>query len=395
MRKLIRGTIRRRRGTVLALTGALMPVLVGLVAVSLDPGVVAVARNQLSTAADAAALAGAGELARARYASPTGTIGVLDINNARVQAILAAKNNYILNSSQGVVLLDSDVTVGPPPSLSTADVNLFNTVTVTASCDGTRNPRVPSFFGQLWGATPTTLQLTSAATAQPCQVSGFRSVNNFNANLLPIVLDLPTYRAMVEGQTTDQYTYNAATGTVTSGPDGITESQLYPVKNGDPGNWGTIDIGVNNNSTSILGDQIRYGITPIQLATFPNGTISLDQADNSTSPPTPYHVFNGNPGISAGLKDDLASIVGRPVRIPIYDQTGGNGNNAWYRVVKFVGVRILSVNFRGNPKYVIVQPAQVKDATATMKPVPQQFPDPSQDWRGWNPGDPIVLHLTR
>ena len=31
---------------------------------------------------------------------------------------------------------------------------------------------------------------------------------------------------------------------------------------GSPGNWGTINVGVSNNSTSILGAQIRYGITP-------------------------------------------------------------------------------------------------------------------------------------
>jgi hypothetical protein len=190
------------------------------------------------------------------------------------------------------------------------------------------------------------------------RVGGFRSVNSLNANLLPIVLDKPTYEAMLAGTTTDEYEWSDTNKLVNSGPDGITESKLYPVKNGNPGNWGTVKIGVSNNSTSTLGAQIRYGITPAQIATFPGGQIRLDPALNP-----PSITFEGNPGISAGIKDDLASIIGRPVFIPIYDQTGGNGNNAWYRVIKFAGVRILDVNFQGNPKYVIVQPALVKDPT--------------------------------
>jgi hypothetical protein len=161
------------------------------------------------------------------------------------------------------------------------------------------------------------------------------------------------------GQTTDQYSYSASTGTVTAGADGITESQLYPVSSGSPGNWGTIKVGVSNNSTSVLGAQIRNGITPGQLATFPNSTIQLD---NTLSPPS--ITFQGNPGISAGIKDDLSSIIGVPVVFPIYDQSGGNGNNAWYRVIAFQPARIMSVNFQGNPKYVIIQPALINDDTA-------------------------------
>ena len=90
--------------------------------------------------------------------------------------------------------------------------------------------------------------------------------------------------------------------TVTSGADGVTESQLYPVTSGSPGNWGTINVGVSNNSTSVLGAQIRYGITPAQLATFPNSTIALD-----TTQTPPSITFSGNPGISAGIKDDLTA----------------------------------------------------------------------------------------
>jgi hypothetical protein len=164
---------------------------------------------------------------------------------------------------------------------------------------------------------------------------------------------------MMAKTTTDQYTYNAATNTVTSGPDGITESQLYPVKNGSPGNWGTIKVGVSNNSTSTLSAQIENGITPAELATYPNSTIQLD---TTQSPPS--ITFQGNPGLSAGIKSALTDIIGLPVAVPIYDESGGNGNNAWYRVIAFQPSRILAVNFQGNPKYVIIQPALMFDPTA-------------------------------
>jgi hypothetical protein len=167
---------------------------------------------------------------------------------------------------------------------------------------------------------------------------------------------------------------------VTSGQsDGVHESVLYPVSSGSPGNWGTVKIGVSDNSTSTLGAQIRYGITPAQMATFPNSTIQLD-----TTQTPPSIQFDGNPGISAGLSDDLTSIIGKAVTIPIYDLNGANGNNAWYRVVEFAAVRVLDVNFQGNPKYVVIQPALVKDATAIA----------GSAQTNWTSGGVVRLHLS-
>src|SRR5262249_33668587 len=157
-------------------------------------------------------------------------------------------------------------------------------------------------------------------------ISGFTSTpsngSTANANLLPITLDKVTYAAMMQNSTTDQftftpgnYTYPLASGAangVSNGPDGITESRLYPRSNGYQGNWGTIKIGVANNSTATLSSQIEYGITPAQLATYPGGVIQPD-------PTTGTIQFGGNPGISSGVKFALTSIIGKPVVIPIFD----------------------------------------------------------------------------
>lgn len=391
---------RTRRGKFLAAIALLMPVLVGGLAVSVDTAVVAQARGQLQTVADASALAGVTKLANdARVARGVVNLSS-EINAAQGQAVAYGPRNSVLTSP--AVVNSSDVVVGYiDPSnraapLSTATPSLFNSVQVTANRDHDHTGLVPSFFSAVLGNNGTPLSVSATATVVNAQVSGFRSVNSQNANLLPIVLDVTTYQAMLAGTTTDQYTYTPSAspggvGTVSSGPDGVTESQLYPVASGNPGNWGTIKVGVANNSTSTLAAQIQYGITPAQLATFPNSTISLDQTDSSsTNPitgaaPLRYHTFGGNPGISAGIKSALDAIIGKPVSIPIYDQTGGNGNNAWYRVIYFAPCRILAVNFQGNPKYVIIQPALLNDSSV--------IPGPALS--SWTYGGQIVIYLSR
>jgi hypothetical protein len=75
-------------------------------------------------------------------------------------------------------------------------------------------------------------------------------------------------------------------------------------------------------------------------------------------------LLNGDTGISAAIKDDLESIKGQPKSICLYSTVTGNGNNATYTIVGFVGVRIMKVKLTGNPKYVTIQPAAVIDASA-------------------------------
>jgi Flp pilus assembly protein TadG len=363
-----RSVATHRRGKLAILFAVLLPVLAGIIALSVDTAVVATARSQLQATADSAALAGAMKIAAIRTPSLMNTM----MSGVRSKAQAIAYENRILTKAP--VILDNatnaasgEIVVGylsrsDTTSLAPSTTGLpsrFNSVQVRLHRDSSHAGDVPLFFGGVLGRRSTTMQVTSVATLVNAKVKGFSSGNGQPANLLPIVLDTDTYQAMLAGTTTDQYSWDDIAKTVSAGADGTTESKLYPVKNGNPGNWGTINVGVTNNSTSTLGAQIRYGITPQQLATFPNGRIELNSA---LSPPSIN--FSGNPGISAGIKDDLASIIGRPVFIPIYDQTGGNGNNAWYRVIKFAGVRIVSVNFQGNPKYVIIQPALVNDPTA-------------------------------
>src|SRR5947208_1950258 len=112
MRMCIPGMAPRPRGATLALTAVMLPVLMGLVAVSVDIAITATARDQLQTAADSAALAGARQLLSQARMQGTATVTSSDIAQARSKAIAfaAMPHNTVLGNS--ATLASSDVTVG-------------------------------------------------------------------------------------------------------------------------------------------------------------------------------------------------------------------------------------------------------------------------------------------
>ncbi|RUL86727.1 pilus assembly protein TadG-related protein [Tautonia sociabilis] len=391
----------RRRGATMVLTAVMMTTILGFVALAVDTMVLAVAKHQLSTAADAGALAGAAALADERRFAPDAPLDDI-MAAAHERAELFAERNPVLgrppvlypnpsNSPDGDIVLGYIEHPTDPNSPFLTDPSLqplFNSVRVRAVRSAERGGIIPAYFARAIGFEGTALGAVGTGSALVYEVDGFGSDPDTNAGLLPIVLDKNTYEDMISPSvtTTDQYRYDPITRTVSAGADGVEESQLYPVKNGYPGNWGTVKIGVSNNSTSTLGAQIRYGVTPQQLGTYPGGKLTLNQTDAQGNT---YVMLGGNPGISSGIKDDLEAIIGQPRTIPIYDPagSGGNGNNAQYKIIAFQPVRVLAVSFKGNPKYVIVQPAMINDPTA----IPG---DPKPN--GWTSGGGLIrLHLTR
>ncbi len=170
--------------------------------------------------------------------------------------------------------------------------------------------------------------------------------------LLPFALDLETWNRANEGCSNDDYRYDESTGRVVVGSDGRPEVNLYPQGTGSPGNRGTVDIGGANNSTADLARQIVNGISEADLAAL-NKPLVFDDSGQLT--------LNGDTGISAGVKDELASIIGQTRVIPLFSKVSGNGNNAVYTIVKWVGVRVLDVKLTGpmSKKMVMVQPTPI------------------------------------
>jgi hypothetical protein len=356
-----RRTARQRRGGALILAAFVLVFMIVMVAFAVDIGYMVMARTELQRTADAAALAAAWELvpSESDYLTDPLQSGVYEKCYQRA-AEYAAVNVVCAHApalSQGNTG-DEDVTVGrmdmvaPDYAMHYDDPSQHNVVRVRARRHASQNGAVSLFFGRMLGLSGVELEAEALAGVYK-QVRGFRSPGGSgNVEMLPFALDLETWNAMLDGLTPDQWTWNPVSGTITSGPDGIREVNLYPQGTGSPGNRGTVDIGSPNNSTADIARQIVNGISPADLA-YLGGSIELDSNGEL--------LLNGDTGISAGVKDELASIKGQPRIIPIFSQVAGPGNNATYTIVKFAGVRILDVKLTGSmsSKRVIVQPANV------------------------------------
>jgi hypothetical protein len=175
---------------------------------------------------------------------------------------------------------------------------------------------------------------------------------------LPFALDETTWNTLMAtlasgSSSGDNYRFDTTTQAITSGQDGLPEVNLFPQGTGSPGNRGTVDIGGANNSTNDIKRQILTGISAADLAAL-GKPLQL-------SPSAGTLTLNGDTGISAGVKDQLAQIIGHKRIIPIFRSVSGNGNNANYTIVKFVGIRVMKVQLTGsmNSKHLLVQPAAV------------------------------------
>ncbi len=370
----------RRRAVSFVMVGVTLFILLGMASLTVDVGMLYRARDEAQAAADAAAMAGAWKLLdNERLKSDPNMTAV--ISAARTAAIEMAARNKIINTSPSLSASisndansDSDIIVGylsdpdnnPSEPLSTADPDQFNTVRVRVRRDAQHSSPIDLFFAGIFGRLTADISAEAYATFKDGVVGYKVDDTTGNADLLPLALKVTAWNNLLSGTFTsgDNYTYNAATGAVTAGPDGIKELNLYPGGGASQlpsGNFGTVDVGNPNNSTADLSRQIRYGVNEDDLAYFggelvlgPDGTVAL----------------NGDTGLSAAIKDDLTAIKGLPRAISLYSSVTGSGNNSVFSVVGFVGIRIMDVKLTGSmsSKRVIIQPAYVVDDSAMTGP---------------------------
>jgi Flp pilus assembly protein TadG len=353
----------RRRGVILLLTAIMLVFMVGLLALAIDVGYLELAKAQLQEAADAAALAATAELIDDNALTGVSNMSG-EINNARSMAVQYGAANPVCRS---VPTVDSnpsnnaagDVVIGylsnpsdRMQSLDFSDPNQANAVQVTVQRTTAENGEVKLFFARIFGSSTYAVRATATA-AMVNGFSGFETpANRSNLEILPFAVDQQTWGAMLAGGGTDNWTWNTDTKSYSSGSDGIREVNLFPQGTGSPGNRGTVDIGSSNNSTADIARQIVYGINASDMA-----ALGKPLALNSQG----VLNLNGDTGISAGVKDELASIRGLPRIIPIFNNVAGPGNNATYTIVGFAGVRIMDVGLTGamSGKHVTIQPANI------------------------------------
>ncbi|MCA9235375.1 MAG: hypothetical protein KDA44_07875 [Planctomycetales bacterium] len=347
-----------RRGTVTVLAAVMTVVMLGMVAFSVDMGYVLSNKQELQRTADAAALAACWEYGKelAYGANPYTAVSVgrgvastyAGVNT--IGGVTPALNENSCNHASGDLVFGEIADFNAASvALDTSNINDFNAVTVKVRRDGSINGQVPYFFAKIFGQTGQNVD-AEATAGYARKVKGFTTPGHGgNANVLPYALDLDTWNDLLDGHADDNWSYDVSTGAVSSGPDGVLEVNLFPQGTGSPGNRGTVDIGSSNNSTNDIARQIVYGVSKADLA-YHGGSVVFDGCGELE--------LNGDTGISAGVKDELASIIGQPRMIPIFSKVVGPGNNAQYTIVKWAGIRIMEVKLTGamKSKRVIVQP---------------------------------------
>jgi Putative Flp pilus-assembly TadE/G-like len=295
-----------RRGAILVLAAVFMVTLLGIVAFAVDYGHLLKVRTDLQRSADAAALAAVQDLIRKAD-------GTQDVAKARATAVTYARDNQ-RNASFSVP--DSDIEIGRyNPQTIYSGVELlndgtFDTVRVTLRRDGATNPAVPLFFARFLGMEQAPVTARATAILQKAQVM------MAGADILPFATPQSLWDSLEAG---DQWT-GYGDGRVEDGNGGSV-----------PGNWGTLDIGTGDNSTSDLNDQILNGLRQSDIDSLSSeGRIAGDSYIDSSTPVT----LEGDPGLSSGLKQSVTLVHNKKKVIPIYDTLSGEGgNNNQYHVV--------------------------------------------------------------
>ncbi|MCA9079021.1 MAG: hypothetical protein KDA58_00620 [Planctomycetaceae bacterium] len=355
-----------RKGNGLVLAAASLIMLFGFTAFAVDVGYITMTKAELQKTADAAAMAAVIELYEGWGAGATLTQAEAEAAARQAAADVASFNRSGGNAST-YVDPQRDVRLGniqwnaaTSTWVKTWDVQPYNLVQVTVRRDqaGSSLGDAPLdlFFAKMIGTDQANLVETAMSAIRPGV--GVRKIPGVNVGVLPIAVDIQSWNhEVVNKNGTDMYTYTEAGNVISTGPDGAFEMSIYPTgkANLPPGNRGTVDFGSANNSTADISRQILYGLNEDDLEEL-GGELRFDELPM---------IINGDTGLSAGIKDELDAIKGQPRLMPLFDTVSGPGNNAMYRIVKFVPIRILYVKLTGKPadKKVIVQMAPYTDPT--------------------------------
>lgn len=371
-----RGLSPIRHGSIVAWTAVVLTAVLGFTALAVDVGFMTQTKAQMQSAADGAVLSAALEMPNGWGAGKTMTTSQVDAAARTAAQAVAVKFRV---GEQAAAYLDTtrDIRFGQRTKSSAGawveswGTSPYNMLEVTIRRDqplsGTTASRgdqqLPLFFAKAMGNQSASMTAVSTAVLAPGNGFYIPPSSGLTTPLLPLTVDEPSWNALINnGVGSDNYAFNSD-GTVSPGSDGIKEISLYPNGSGSlpSGNRGTVDIGSAGNSTADLSRQIRFGANENDLSYF-GGRLQI--------PTSGVLPLNGDTGLSAGIKDDLASIIGRPRAIAVFSSVSGPGNNATFLITKFVGIRVLFVQLTGSPsnKKVVVQPAPVFDGTIVGTP---------------------------
>jgi Flp pilus assembly protein TadG len=352
-------------GALIVQVAILLPIALILIALVFEICHVAHVKNQLQTAADAGAMAGAAKL-RTLQGALSATSFSLD-NSPHTQACASASEVVSANSAGHLgPAHDRMLTVSDNPTNDVAGDMVLgsyhsglgfqptlieaNAMAVTVRMEAeSPNGTLPLIFGSLLGKETLNIRATAIAKVD-------------RATLLPIVVYAGQWDALVAGQGTDLYRVDPQSQLVSLGTDGIREATVLP---GDwdgadlpSGNFGWFDLG-SSSTTSDLLRHVDRGPNEMEMATF-GGTL---HAGDLVSGITGFRSAT-EPAFVGGMgtnNQHYEGILGRPKIVALYDSASGNGTNAQFRICRFVLGRVVSVDLNGGGGGVVIQPINSAD----------------------------------
>ena len=406
-----------RHGAIAMIVGVLLVVIVGMVACAVDTGWIALTRVQLHAAADSAALAGGTELMPGLGLNATATSAEVQTLAVAAAVEFAGRNRGGDRNScycdggrdviMGTAVFDPDAGVW----IKTPGATPFNYVQANLHRDqggsGAGDGRLPLFFARIFAIPDTPVSAFATAVILPANGFFIEDGSDDTAGLMPFAFRREMWRRYLRArdhyeanpgvfgnpedletipdpldQTEplfgvlddhgdfqqmwfDDYTLNDGVVSGPGSPDGTLELKVYPHKGviseeNPGGNFGTIDIGPANNSTSDLRRQIEFGINDDDLSYYPDNEITMSEED-------PFST-EADPGVSAGMKSALEAIIGDCRAVVLFSQVDdGNGDTTVYTLVEIIGVAVIEVNLNGslNSKILLLQPCNFIDDNAT------------------------------
>ena len=280
------------RGTVIPIVAVCLSVLIGFAAMVIDLGWLFVVRSELQNAADAGALAGVVELVQ------TGE----DAARSTAVAYGTETDQFRLNVT--------------PPAADAVNVTVLGPerlqVRISRAAGTTAGP-IPTIFARIWGKETVEVRAVAVTTVN----RGI--IGTGPRNLLPFGIHVDMVDTNGDGlydlgNTIDIFPHPWASG-----------------------NFGILDLDGGSNSNADTVRWIENGYDGTFIIPEGAGDIIVEGSEHLN--------IEGSPGIVGNsIADAIYSRYGDRVLFPVFDQVSGNGANAKFRVIDFVGAIITGMN---------------------------------------------------
>ena len=334
------------------------------------------AKVELQAAAEAAALAGAGQLATDARLNPK----LVDLTTpAREAATAIGQKNFAVgtpvdlqNGEHGDVQIGTiEMSPDTGEAQFVADTPRPTTCVVRAARLRSRGNPVAFLIRSMSGKSSADAQAFAEASVDN-RILGVQPNAHSPVPALPLAIlhthldprRNDTWQRQIDMRLgLDRYGYDAATGTVTEGPDGIPEIVLQTAspsadkEDAAKVNVLTIDIG-NGLHESKVAQQIETGWTVDHLKNF-GEEFRIDQG--------PY-TLDTDASLVGPATDQLQKLVGQTRICGLYADHQTTSNTLGHAAIgNLVGIRLLAIEDAGSRKlHITVQPAVIATRTALL-----------------------------